>query len=89
MIISPWHDFLCTITLLGSHEDDIHMAENVKGLKTALSIGFLEMTDDILQRLPTFLSTYDAVVVTDSSFQYIQSVVDELLQVKYIIYGWI
>ena len=29
----------------GSHEDDIHMAENVKGLKTTLSIGFLEMTE--------------------------------------------
>lgn len=59
------------------------MAENVPGLKASLSVGFLEMTDDLLQRLPTFLSAYDAVVVSDGSFQYIRSVIDELLQVLY------
>ena len=58
------------------------MAETVIGLKDTLSIGYLEMTEDLNSRLPTYLSAYDAVILSDSSFQYIRSVIDEILQVR-------
>ena len=70
------------IQILGSHEDDVKMAETVIGLKDTLSIGYLEMTEDLNSRLPTYLSAYDAVILSDSSFQYIRSVIDEILQVR-------
>ena len=70
------------IQILGSHEDDVKMAETVIGLKDTLSIGYLEMTEDLNSRLPTYLSVYDAVILSDSSFQYIRSVIDEILQVR-------
>ena len=60
------------------------MAETVIGLKDTLSIGYLEMTEDLNSRLPTYLSAYDAVILSDSSFHYIRSVIDEILQVRLV-----
>jgi hypothetical protein len=57
------------------------MTEGVTGLRDTLAIGFLEMSEDIIPRLSSFLTAYDAVVLTDSSFQYARSVIDEILQV--------
>lgn len=59
------------------------MAETVSGLKETLSIGFLEMSEDLNSRLPTYLASYDAVILSDSSFQYVRSVIDDILQVRF------
>lgn len=67
--------------VIGSSEDGGRVAEGLDGVKDTLSIGYLELTEDLLQRLPTFLSSYDAVVLGDGSFQYIKSLLEELLQV--------
>ena len=67
--------------IFGSHEDDISMTDGVLGLQEQLSIGFLEMTEDLPARLNSFLHSYDAVVLGDGSFQYIKTLVDEILQV--------
>lgn len=67
--------------IFGSHEDDISMTDGVQGLQEQLSIGFLEMTEDLPARLNSFLHSYDAVVLGDGSFQYIKTLVDEILQV--------
>ncbi|KAJ1418015.1 pyrimidine 5'-nucleotidase-domain-containing protein, partial [Ochromonadaceae sp. CCMP2298] len=66
--------------VLGSHEDDVQMTDGV-ALKQQISIGFLELSEDLAQRLPVYLSAFDAVVVGDGSFQYVRSVVDDLLKI--------
>ena len=43
--------------VLGSHEDDISMTEGVVGLKEQISIGFIELSEDIAQRLPVSIDT--------------------------------
>jgi len=67
--------------VLGSSEEGVKVAEGLDGVKDTLSIGYLELTEDLLQRLPSFLSSYDAVVLGDGNFHYIKSLLEELLQV--------
>lgn len=43
--------------VLGSHEDDVSMTEGVLGLKEQISIGFIELSEDIAQRLPVSIDT--------------------------------
>ena len=38
--------------VFGSHEDDLLMTEGAQGLREQLSIGFLELSEDLTQRLP-------------------------------------
>ena len=66
--------------LIGAHENDINMLSGLEGLKDKMALGFLEMTTDLTERLPTFLDSYDAVVLGDGSFQYAKTLVDELLE---------
>ena len=66
--------------LVGAHENDLGMLSGMEGLKDKMSLGFLEMTTDLTERLPLFLESYDIVVLGDGSFQYIKSLVDELLE---------
>jgi len=47
--------------VLGSHEDDVLMTEGVVGLKEQISIGFIELSEDIAQRLPVSILTVDAI----------------------------
>jgi hypothetical protein len=42
--------------VLGSHEDDVSMTEGVVGLKEQISIGFIELSEDIAQRLPVSIN---------------------------------
>ena len=65
--------------VFGSHEDDVAMTEGAVGVKEQLSIGFLELADDLPQRLPTFLSTFDAVVLGESNFQYARAIIEDIL----------
>jgi hypothetical protein len=46
------------------------MTEGLEGLTEQLSVGFLDLADDLPQRLPSFLAAYDAVVLGESSFHY-------------------
>jgi hypothetical protein len=39
------------------------------------------MSEDLLTKLPAFLTAFDAVVLNDGSFEYVSQIVDELLQV--------
>lgn len=66
--------------LIGAHENDLGMLSGIEGLKDKLSLGFLEMTTDLTERLPQFLQAYDVVVLGDGSFQYAKTLVDELLE---------
>ena len=56
--------------VLGAHEDDVGLTEGLEGLTEQLSVGFLDLADDLPQRLPSFLAAYDAVVLGESSFHY-------------------
>lgn len=67
--------------VLGSHEDDVTLTEGLAGLKEQLSLGFLELTEELPQRLPTFMSSYDCLVLGDSSFEYCKSLLNDILQV--------
>jgi Pyrimidine 5'-nucleotidase (UMPH-1) len=66
--------------LIGAHENDLNLLSGIEGLKDKLSLGFLEMTTDLVDRLPHFLQAYDVVVLGDGSFQYAKSLVDELIE---------
>ena len=49
------------------------------GITEQLSVGFLELSEDLAQRLPHFLATFDAVVLGESSFQYARALIVDLL----------
>ena len=51
--------------IMWSFEDLIHFTESISGIKETLSIGYLELTEYVLLRLPLFVSTYDVVVLND------------------------
>jgi len=48
-------------------------------LKETIKIGFLELCQNLPERLGTFLNTYDAVIIGDSNFQYIKTLLEEIL----------
>jgi hypothetical protein len=50
---------------------------------TQLSIGHLELTEDLAKSLPVALENFDVVVVGDSSFQFTKSLVEDLLGVRH------
>ena len=66
--------------LIGAHENDVNMLSGLEGMKDKVALGFLEMTTDLTERLPTFLDTYDAIVMGDGSFQYAKTLIEELLE---------
>jgi Pyrimidine 5'-nucleotidase (UMPH-1) len=68
------------VLILGTHEDDVMMSEGAQGVKEQLTVGFLEVADDLAQRLPNFLNTFDAVVVGDGGFAFAKSIVEDILQ---------
>jgi hypothetical protein len=51
--------------VFGSHEDDLLMTEGAAGVREQITVGFLELADDLAQRLPVC-----ALLVT-SSFQHL------------------
>ena len=55
------------------------LALGLGGITEQLSVGFLELSEDLAQRLPHFLTTFDAVVLGESSFQYARALIEELL----------
>ena len=38
--------------VFGSHEDDLLMTEGASGVREQITVGFLELADDLAQRLP-------------------------------------
>ena len=51
--------------VLGSHVDDISMTVGVVGLKEQISIGFIELSEDIAQRLPVSIDTTTTTTTTN------------------------
>lgn len=43
--------------LIGSHEQDLNMLDGIEGLKDKITLGLLEMTTDLVDRLPVCLRT--------------------------------
>eukprot|EP01033_Poteriospumella_lacustris_P009722 gene9723-6959_t len=67
--------------VLAAHEDDAaRMTDGVQGLQQTLSIGYMEVADDLPQRLPVFLNSFDAVIVGDGSFKFVASVLEDILR---------
>lgn len=42
--------------VLGAHEDDVQMTDGLLELQDQVSIGYLDVGDDLTQRLPVSLS---------------------------------
>ena len=55
--------------MFGSHEDDLLMTEGAQGLREQLSVGFLELSDDLTQRLPVPTET-DNHAISSSFLHY-------------------
>jgi hypothetical protein len=67
--------------VLTAHEDDAErMTDGLQGIKEKLTIGYMEVTEDLPQRLPLYLNSFDAVILGDGSFKFIASVLEEILQ---------
>ena len=64
--------------VLGSHEQDLRLTEGAE-VEVQLSIGHLELTEDLLRALPVALQSFDAVVIGDASMLFTKSVLDDLL----------
>eukprot|EP00596_Hydrurales_sp_CCMP1899_P007127 CAMPEP_0119048590 /NCGR_PEP_ID=MMETSP1177-20130426/59749_1 /TAXON_ID=2985 /ORGANISM="Ochromonas sp, Strain CCMP1899" /LENGTH=387 /DNA_ID=CAMNT_0007024695 /DNA_START=69 /DNA_END=1232 /DNA_ORIENTATION=- len=67
--------------VFGSHEDDLLMTEGASGIRDQISVGFLELADDLTVRLPNFLNAFDAVVLGEGSFYFAKSLVEDILQI--------
>ena len=65
--------------VLGAHEDDLSMTDGAAGIQETVSVDFLELGEDLVDRLPAFMTTYDAVVLGDGSFDFVRGLVMELL----------
>jgi len=71
--------------LLAAHEDDA--AAMTHGLfpepqdgGTVLSVGLLEVGEDLPQRLPAYLTAFDVVLVGDGSLGFVRNLLEDLLQ---------
>lgn len=47
-----------------------------------MSIGFLDASDDLLTKLPAFLSSFDAVVLNDGGLEFVERVLSQVLGVS-------
>ena len=56
------------------------MAAGAAGIKEILSVGFLELSEDLSLRLPTFMTTYDVVVIGDGTFNFVKQLITDILQ---------
>ena len=65
--------------VLGSHEDDVMMTHGASGITEKLSIGFIEVQEDFAQRLPGYLSAFDAVVIGEGEFTFVSHLIDDIL----------
>lgn len=65
--------------MLGSHEQDLRLTEGLDSISTQLSIGHLELTEDLTRSLPMVLESFDAVVIGDSSLSFAKSLLDDIL----------
>ena len=65
---------------IGAHEDDATAMVADMNLKEHISIGYMELSDDLVERLPTYLNSFDAVVIGEGSFNYIKNMIEEILE---------
>ena len=65
--------------MLGSHEQDLRLTEGLDSITTQLSIGHLELTEDLTRSLPMALESFDAVVIGDASLSFAKSLLDDIL----------
>eukprot|EP00981_Chlorochromonas_danica_P002247 scaffold437_cov168-Ochromonas_danica.AAC.64 len=66
--------------ILAAHEDDVSMADGVEGLREVLTVGLLEVSEDLPSRLPTYLTAFDVVLVGDCSLHYARELLEDILQ---------
>ena len=64
--------------VFGSHEQDLRLTDGAEAT-TVLSIGYVELTEDLARGLPVALESFDAVVLGDSSFMFTKSLVEDIL----------
>lgn len=64
--------------VLGAAERDVALTDGL-ALRGQLNLGFLRMTEDLSLKLPSFLETYDAIVLGDASLRFAQTILDDLL----------
>lgn len=55
------------------------MADGARGVKETLRVGFLEIAEDFAQRLPGYIESYDAIVIGEGEFQFVNHLVDDIL----------
>lgn len=67
--------------VLAAHEDDVvRMTDGLAGLQDTMTIGYMEVTEDLPQRLPVYLNAFDVVIVGDGSFKFVSSMLEDILQ---------
>lgn len=82
--------------LLAAHEDDatsllhgLSPSSEVQGegVRESLSVGFLELGEDLPHRLPSYLAAFDAVVLGDGSLHFARGLVEDLLDLPHSVSG--
>jgi hypothetical protein len=74
------HPPISPFQVFGSHEDDLLMTEGASGVREQITVGFLELADDLAQRLP--VRTHHLLVTT--SFKHISLLIENSLILLYI-----
>jgi hypothetical protein len=74
------HPPISPFQVFGSHEDDLLMTEGASGVREQITVGFLELADDLAQRLP--VRTHHLLVTT--SFKHISLLIENSLILFYI-----
>jgi hypothetical protein len=69
------HPPMSPFQVFGSHEDDLLMTEGASGVREQITVGFLELADDLAQRLP--VRTHHLLVTT--SFKRISILIENSL----------
>lgn len=49
--------------IFGSTEDDVMMTDGLDSIQEKMSVGFMELTEDLPRRLPSFIDCYDAIIL--------------------------
>ena len=53
--------------IFGSTEDDVTMTDGLDGIQEKMTVGFMELTEDISLRLPSFINRYDAIILGNAT----------------------
>jgi len=67
----------CNAILMGDSIGDLRMTQGVESISTCLNIGFLN--DKIEERLPTYLESYDIVLIEDGTMAIPRKILDAIM----------